>query len=352
MLSSESNQMKTVLPRLVLWVVFLALGSSAGAKISLDECYGPYRIQSFVKAAAALQALPEVERTAQLRAWAGEREDDKWSGPVDDQVIRLCRMLFERKSEGAWRPAYYGAPHFVGQSLAITLSIEETRNRWPDEPFVFFEDVPFDVVSRGRSVGGAVENAANYLDYCLKRARWTTRDYSKINTDELPVVLARLLEKYPWPEPLTEHDRRYLADQIKPYENPPLWSAVRGSNASDTTHLVITADEKPESHARINGVEKLAVTVKGGARPYRYIIRAETDEGASTVLGQGVGGAKPTSPFRLQEFPILWGSGIAGSWIIFEVSDSSGAQLKQRIKIIDDRSVDVYRPLTGREVLP
>ncbi len=344
--------MKTALPHLVLWIVFLVLSTSVGAKTSLDECYGPYRIQSFVKAAAALQALPEAERTAQLSAWAGEREGKEWKGPVDDQVIRLCRMLFERKPEGEWRPSHYGAPHFVGQGMLMFISAAEAQSRWPDEPFVFFEGVPFDVVSRGYMVAGAVENAANYLDYCLKTARWTTRDYSKINTDDLPAVLARLLEKYPWPETLTEHDRRYLADQIKPYEIPPLWSAVRGGNASDTTHLVITADDPPESHARINGVEKLAVTVKGGVRPYRYIIRAETDEGTLTVLGQGVGGAKPASPFRLQEFPVPWGSGIAGSWIIFEVSDSSGSKLKQRIKIINDRSVDVYRPLTGREVWP
>lgn len=147
-----------LLPRFVLTTCVLvacACGVCAAAP-DLSECFGPYRIRPYVKVAAELQAMPEAERAAQLRAWAQAKPVGEWYGPLDDQVIRLCRILYERKPGASFRASHQGLPLFLTQDLGrgAPKTRDEIERFWPDAPFLFFEDVPFDAASRGHMLAG------------------------------------------------------------------------------------------------------------------------------------------------------------------------------------------------------
>ncbi len=150
-----------------------------------DHVENPFRIQPYLRAVAKLQALPERERALRLEEWAK-------SGRHDEQVIVLCRMLFEAREGGQFRRPMLGAPVFVG---------ETTDADWPLEPIAVFQDVPICVV-RGYMLGGQAEPATAYLEYCLKSCRWTSRAYRELDDKTLEQRLDAFVKSNVWPRPL------------------------------------------------------------------------------------------------------------------------------------------------------
>ena len=133
-----------------------------------DHLENPFRIQPYLQAAVKLQAMEERDRVEWLTRHAK-------SGRYDEQVIVLCRMLFQAKDGGEYGRPMLGAPQFVGKASGPA---------WPLEPIAVFKDVPI-VVVRGYALAGHPESASSYLKYCLNTCRWTSRKYREIDDEEL-----------------------------------------------------------------------------------------------------------------------------------------------------------------------
>src|SRR5882724_8067295 len=104
-----------------LIALLLAVTSvQAAAPLSLDKCgdLRSYRVAPYLEVACALQALPKDGAIAQLQKWADTRN-------YDQQVIILCRMLFEAKDGSKFRRPMLGGPAFYGDT-----GMED----WPQEP--------------------------------------------------------------------------------------------------------------------------------------------------------------------------------------------------------------------------
>ncbi len=312
-----------------------------GTTINLSECYGPYRIKPFVKVAAALQALPEKERVAQLRAWEAVCGKGDWDRPFGRQVILLCRMLLERKGGGSLPRPGFGGPSFIG-GAGFIRDVREAE-AWPDEPFYFVGNVPFDITS-GYIIAGAAEQPDRYLENCLRDGQWTTRRYAEVTDQMVEQAAQTLLKDHDWPRPLRPEEVQLITSQTLPYEAPRLWAGVRGIGAKEGTQVVISQDDSGKRKPRLTSVQKLQVTIYGGSRPYQYEIHLKSG-GRDTVIGSGHGGVTPINPFDWEDFSVPWGAFDRGDVIAFELVDSKGARLVQRINVIGPESLEMEKPV-------
>lgn len=90
---------------------------------------------------------------------------------------------------------------------------------------------------------------------------------------------------------------------------------------------------------RVERVETLAVSVKGGVRPYRYRI-LHNDQ----VAREGVGAREPINPFLWQDISLPWPVASGGSGLRFELTDAAGSTFVQRFTVIDDATLDALPP--------
>ncbi|MDB5306218.1 MAG: hypothetical protein JWO38_420 [Gemmataceae bacterium] len=158
---------------------------------------GAYKVDPYLAAAEWLQEAGKDKATETLAKWAEERDGDK--------VIVLCRMLFVVRPKGEFRRPSIGAPFQPGGA--------DSRD-WPLEPLELVDGVPFLVV-RGYVLGGYPEPAREYLDYCLDKCDWSTKKYKPKTAEEKQKALAKLMASDKWKVPLTDDEKRFLADQIK-----------------------------------------------------------------------------------------------------------------------------------------
>lgn len=106
----------------------------------------------------------------------------KWASTSNDQVILLCRMLFQAKAGGKFRRPRLGEPFFLGTS---------DKRAWPLEPIALVDNVPFLVV-KGYILGGLAEPADSYLAYCLESCDWTTQNYQGSTQKKLAFALSKI----------------------------------------------------------------------------------------------------------------------------------------------------------------
>lgn len=137
----------------------------------------PYTIQPFLKVAGDLQSASETERVKTLRVWAKIRS-------LEEPVIILVRMLIENSDGTPLRRAYIGAP-----SLQLPVRMDD----FPNEPLVFFQNVPFFAVS-GYSSSGPLEPALHYLEHALAVGRWKSHRYGVIDEEELKSIAERFID--------------------------------------------------------------------------------------------------------------------------------------------------------------
>ena len=139
-----------------------------------------FRIASYSRVAAELQALSPEARVGRLRELARD--------PVRSQeIFPLCRMLFEARQDGEFRRPMIGGANFVGAT---------SYRDWPLERIVLFEGIPILVV-KGYTISGMPESATAYLDYCVKRCRWRKERYTPASSSQLRAVVNRFLASRP-----------------------------------------------------------------------------------------------------------------------------------------------------------
>lgn len=125
----------------------------------------------------------------------------QFCGKYREQVIVLCRMLFEAQPGQEFRRPFIGHADFI------------TRDRnWPLEPITIVDEVPFVIVS-GYGGGGLPESAAKYLDYCLKNCAWTTRRYQQDDKKSISTALDKLVKSKK--SALEERSLSFLRKQVE-----------------------------------------------------------------------------------------------------------------------------------------
>jgi hypothetical protein len=76
------------------------------------------------------------------------------------------------------------------------------------------DGIPFAIV-RGYNLGGSAETPEYYLEYCLKECDWGTIEFKPRTAEEKQKALDKLLASPKWKTPLRDHDKEFLAAQIK-----------------------------------------------------------------------------------------------------------------------------------------
>ena len=370
----------------------LAAGNLPPPAIDLSKCFGPFRSESYVEVAAALQALPEPQRIAQLRAWAAcpdvlndavseessrQRSRDSFrqqvsesegvtkgreldaskgkpGGALEQQVILLCRMLFEAIPGHGFRSPGIGA----GFSLMRIGQYES-----PLEPMGISNGIPF-LLARPGLMGGwhsdlepGPERAADYLEYCLKETRWTSCRYAPAEPAALQKALDGLLQQTSWPRPPTVSDIRSLTNQIRPFEPPALRLGqveISGRGVGGGAGFN-TGDIRPPPTKSEVGVPLIAIEkVSGGLRPYHFMaVRQIPGVGGAPpelkTIAQGMGRPAGSDPFVEDRFMVTWtgADAVPGASWVFKVVDARGDELEQKLQIPTAGGFLIYPPTVG-----
>ena len=172
---------------LFFWLLWLASAGIASAA-DIKDCgrIGSYKIAPYMALAIELQALPKDAAVARLRKWADTHE-------YDEQVIILCRMLFEPRPGVEFRRPLLGGPQLYGGT---------TMKDWPLEPITVVDDVPFLTASSYMIAGGKPEEGTTYLNDCISTADWTSRKYRVVSHQEVTAAFEKLLKSSIWKQPL------------------------------------------------------------------------------------------------------------------------------------------------------
>ncbi len=158
-----------------------------------------FRIAPYLELAAALQKEGRDKAVRRLRSWAD-------SGKYEDQVVILCRMLFEAKQGKEFRRPLIGRAAFFGGTGSAD---------WPLEPIDLHEGVPI-LITRGYALGGFPEPSARYLELCTGNCKWREAPYSVRPAGELKEIIAAWMARRNWPQALSEHDRAFFIGQAGP----------------------------------------------------------------------------------------------------------------------------------------
>ena len=357
--------------------------------IDLARCCGPFSCESYLEVAAALQALPEEQRVAQLRAWADAK--DFGQPALAEPVVALCRMLFEPKPGMPFWPSSLATTNFLGRWDGSSQDYGLAQ-AWPLGPITLVNDIPFSVVEefhfdgpfddisfpKGGSDFGMYEitppDAGLYLDYCLKDTRWTSHRYAPATKETLQQALDQLRKQHLWPDRLNERQGNFLADQIRPAKPLPLW--ITGAGASTEKRgsgqrydRAESSDDRPKffsvgDEGRVSF--KLEWSVNGGIRPYHYSITGKgVGEPRSTPVAQGKGQEAVFNPYTKEKFAVRCSQPaggdrlvfklvnnegeqaiVTGDLLLFTVEVATGAKLTQRLQVIGPGAIVIFRPAT------
>ncbi len=143
--------------------------ASPPAQIDFPKLSESFRCEAYLEVAAVLQTLPEAQRVTQLRAWAAELDSHYPPGRYRPATIAiLCRMLFEPKRGQSFRGEGLGAPYFVGYTR---FSPAEVALKFPLEPILLVDGIPFDVVRGTSMAGSGSEGASDYENF--RQGSWS-----------------------------------------------------------------------------------------------------------------------------------------------------------------------------------
>ncbi len=316
-------------------------GPAVMTEISLGKCYGPFRSESYLEVAAALQALPEAERVAELRAWAARPGAIPNLGEFDNQVIILCQMLFHSTNEIVGNNPANGDP--------LIVHVPRENLGGPDERFgslTLVDGIPFAMPALGGSGRGPMRAGA-YLENCLKVYQWTSLHYQPRPLKARQQALEILLKNYPWKPPFLHNDKleKLLAEQIGAYEPPPLRIA---SGFITGAHQVLDHDHPgdgpPELWEIVSGNAGEGIEVYGGSRPYFYTVTHQhAGGGRPDLIASGRGLLDVPDPFRTEGFEALWPSPdpVKDDWLIFKIVDAHGAEQSYPFRVMGPHEVEI-----------
>jgi hypothetical protein len=214
-----------------LLAVFFTEAAEVGAPtadqpVNLGKCYGAFHSNSYLEVAAALQAMPESKRVAQLRAWASvpnqNRPTEIFGGENFEQIMVLCHMLFVAPVGQAFPEPSGVHWNLLGKSPVPGGA--PAAPEWPAMPVALVDGVPFFIAcgwgNEHISRPGEPSTALQFVEYCVKNLTWTSQHYQPADEQTLHKVLAELLASPAWKNPLNLDAKNFLSLQIEPYQPP------------------------------------------------------------------------------------------------------------------------------------
>lgn len=192
--------------RMTVQFMFVCLASSmpairAADEVSIESCSRigfDFKISPYLTVAKSLQSAGSDKAIVRLRSWADTRK-------YEDQVVILCRMLFEAKQGSEFRRPLIGG-------AILAEGAEDVA--WPLEPIDIYEGVPI-LLAWGYVVDSKAELSRIYLDFCLANCNWREAHYSARSQDELEGIVAKWLTSRKWPVPLSDRDQRFFTAQAE-----------------------------------------------------------------------------------------------------------------------------------------
>jgi len=154
----------------------------AQAQADLKKLPAEYKIGPYSQAAADLLALPRNEAVDLLKYFAVTKDSAK--------TKYLCLLLFELTDVPD-----SGHP-FAGHTLVAYL-----------------DDIPFILVRPDGSNAQKLSDGRTFLNFCLTKAKWTTRHYAPVTPEQLRTTLDKLLALNIWAVPFTDEDKMHLYDE-------------------------------------------------------------------------------------------------------------------------------------------
>ena len=173
----------------------------AADEVTIETCPPigwDFKIVPYLSVAKSLQEEGRDKAILRLRSWADTEKHE-------DQVVILCRMLFEVKKGTEFRRPRIGGAAFLGRT---------DYPDWPLEPIDIYENVPI-LVTHGYRLGGVPEASARYLDFCVENCNWRQARYSVLSHEELKGIVAKWLTTRKWPVPLQPRDQAFFTDQAE-----------------------------------------------------------------------------------------------------------------------------------------
>jgi hypothetical protein len=152
-----------------------------------------YKVDSYIRAAAALQSIGKERAIKKLRA-RGEMS-----------TFVLCRMLFTAKTGGDFRRPGIGDSYLIYGA---------DPKDWPLQPIELVDGVPF-LVTQGGGIAGFPELPGQYLNYCVKECDWNKFEYKAKTPEEKTAALKKLLACEKVKGKLREGTDKFLEAQIK-----------------------------------------------------------------------------------------------------------------------------------------
>lgn len=147
--------MKTI-PFLCACLVMSMPTLPAADEVLIESCPPigrDFKIAPYLSVAKSLQEEGSDKAILRLGSWAD-------TGKHEDQVVILCRMLFEAKKGTDFRRPRIGGAAFLGGT---------DYPDWPLEPIDIYESVPI-LITSGYMLGGFPEASSRYLVSALRTA--------------------------------------------------------------------------------------------------------------------------------------------------------------------------------------
>jgi hypothetical protein len=149
--------------------------------------------------AASLQEMGQARAVGLLKKWGN-------SGMYEDQVVILCRMLFEKKEGGDFRRPMLGGASFLGDTSC---------DQWPAEPIAIHKGIPI-LITREYVLQGEPESSTAYLEYCLMNCQWSACQYAEQDAEGLKKIMADFVKTNDWKRALSAEDESFLRRQAEP----------------------------------------------------------------------------------------------------------------------------------------
>jgi hypothetical protein len=184
--------------RIALALPFLLFAGCRPSFDLPDWQMGRFKIAPYLQVAAELQGMGREAACQRLLEVARTHQEE-------NQVIVLCRMLFQKRDPSEFRRPWIGAPSFFGGT-----DIKD----WPLEPIEVIDGIPF-LITRGYRLAGSPEPAESYLRMCMTECDWNPLPFTEPTPKRLKDALEKLTSSARWKRPLDGNEKEFLSAQIQ-----------------------------------------------------------------------------------------------------------------------------------------
>ncbi len=304
--------------------------------------------------------MPREQALAQMRARAAESSQHLYPG---EDIILLCRMLFEAPEGGTFRNPIFSSDAFFFGRDANGASISKQVTDYAPEILTLVNDVPFyfsfptNDGMMGMTGGGRRDSGENYLAYCLSQMRWTTRRYHPASPAILQAAVDQLLASGQWVHAPPEETKSMLAKQISDKPEPVGISlGIETGNFGGGGGGIQPINARGQETVRRDVPYGIFLQMLNGWPPYHYVVKFSTlhepqiYDGDAFLAGIWLEAAPNTSGPSVQsrgQLSVFAGTRPPpGTTLTIDVTDHFGHAVSATMILLENQAVDFYAPIS------